>query len=106
MCYKFPYFNQGKNGNPPESIMTFHSAISEYEQLSSKAEEMTVLATLIQRYPAEAQLLMAAVEDGLTLDPAQIMPVIQGHEQQDTSTPPTDIPAAEAAEPPDQQGEH
>lgn len=42
------------------------------EQLASKAEQMQTLAELIQAYPAEAQLIIAAVEDGLTLGPARI----------------------------------
>jgi hypothetical protein len=42
-------------------------------QLQSKAEQMQTLADLIQEYPAEAQLIMSAIEDGLTLGPMQIM---------------------------------
>jgi 3',5'-cyclic AMP phosphodiesterase CpdA len=42
-------------------------------QLRSKAEQMQTLADLIQAYPAEAQLIMSAVEDGLTFGPVQIM---------------------------------
>jgi hypothetical protein len=41
------------------------------EQLASKAEHMQTLASLIQEYPAEAQLIMLAIEDGLTLGPVQ-----------------------------------
>jgi hypothetical protein len=44
------------------------------EELLLTAEEMTELISLIQRYPAEARRIMAAVEDGLMLGPAQIMP--------------------------------
>ena len=46
---------------------------NDHEELSRKAEQMTQLTTLIQEYPAEAQLIMAAVEDGLTLGPAHII---------------------------------
>jgi hypothetical protein len=42
------------------------------EQLAAKAEHMQTLASLIQEYPAEAQLILLAVEEGLTLGPAQI----------------------------------
>jgi hypothetical protein len=34
---------------------------------------MQTLASLIQEYPAEAQLIMLAVDGGLTLGPVQIM---------------------------------
>jgi hypothetical protein len=30
------------------------------------------MADLIQRYPAEAQLIMSAIEDGLRLGPMQV----------------------------------
>ena len=36
-------------------------------------EQLQTMADLIQKYPAEAQLLMAALEDGLTLGPMQVM---------------------------------
>lgn len=36
-----------------------------------KARQIAQLQELIQEYPAEAQLIMAALEDGLTLGPAQ-----------------------------------
>lgn len=35
---------------------------------------MTDLISLIQRYPEETRRVLSAVEDGLTLGPAQIMP--------------------------------
>jgi hypothetical protein len=40
------------------------------EQLQ-KAQQIAQLQALIQEYPAEAQLIMAALEDGLTLGSAQ-----------------------------------
>jgi hypothetical protein len=36
-----------------------------------KVQQISQLQALIQQYPAEAQLIMAALEDGLTLGPAQ-----------------------------------
>lgn len=52
--------------------MTVQPALSP-DQLASKAEHMQTLASLIQEYPAEAQIIILAVEDGLTLGPVQIM---------------------------------
>jgi hypothetical protein len=51
--------------------MTVQRALSP-ERLAAKAEQMQTLATLIHEYPAEAQLIMLAIEDGLTLGPVQI----------------------------------
>lgn len=42
-----------------------------HPELSQQAEKITQLTALIQEYPAEAQLILAAVEDGLTLGPAR-----------------------------------
>jgi hypothetical protein len=42
-------------------------------RLAATAEQLQTMADLIQKYPAEAQLLMAALEDGLTLGPMQVM---------------------------------
>jgi hypothetical protein len=42
-------------------------------QLSATAEQLQTLADLIQRYPAEAQLIMTALEDGLTIGPMRVM---------------------------------
>jgi hypothetical protein len=53
--------------------MTVVSDSNHHEELSQKARKMTQLRTLIQEYPAEAQLIMAAIEDGLTLGPAHIL---------------------------------
>jgi hypothetical protein len=36
-----------------------------------KAQKISQLQALIEEYPAEAQLIMAALEDGLTLGPPQ-----------------------------------
>jgi hypothetical protein len=40
-------------------------------ELRQKVQQIEQLQALIQEYPAEAQLIMAALEDGLTLGPAQ-----------------------------------
>jgi hypothetical protein len=45
----------------------------DHTQLAATAEQLQTMADLIQKYPAEAQLLMAALEDGLTLGPMQVM---------------------------------
>ncbi|HEU5158985.1 MAG TPA: hypothetical protein VFU43_18460 [Streptosporangiaceae bacterium] len=42
-------------------------------RLRATAAELQTLADLIQKYPAEAQLIMAALEDGLRLGPMQVM---------------------------------
>lgn len=49
--------------------------ISNHEDVARKAEKITQLTALIQEYPAEAQLILAAVEDGLTLGAAQVLAV-------------------------------
>jgi hypothetical protein len=43
------------------------------EQLKATAEELRVMTDLIKKYPAEAQLIMAAIEDGLTLGDMHVM---------------------------------
>jgi hypothetical protein len=43
------------------------------ERLHATAEQLQIMADLIQKYPAEAQLIMAAFEDGLTLGPMRVM---------------------------------
>jgi hypothetical protein len=43
------------------------------ERLRATAAELQTMADLIQKYPAEAQLVMAALEDGLTLGPMRAM---------------------------------
>jgi hypothetical protein len=57
--------------------MTITVSSGEREEPLRTAEKMTQLVTLIQEYPAEAQLIMAAIEDGLTLGPAQLMDAVQ-----------------------------
>ena len=45
------------------------------KELLLTAEAMTQLISLIQEYPEEPRRIMAAVEDGLTLGPARIIPM-------------------------------
>jgi hypothetical protein len=47
--------------------------VNNHGQLEATVTELETMADLIQRYPAEAQLIIAAVEDGLTLGPVQPM---------------------------------
>ena len=54
--------------------MTMQSEVT--EQLRATATDLQTLADLIQRFPAEAQLIMAALEDGLTLGPMQPMDAV------------------------------
>jgi hypothetical protein len=42
------------------------------EKLLATAEEMQIMVDLIEKYPAEAQLIMAALEDGLRLGPMRV----------------------------------
>jgi hypothetical protein len=49
----------------PESDDRAQSAVT--------AEQLQAMADLIEKYPAEAQLIMAALEEGLTLGPMQVM---------------------------------
>jgi hypothetical protein len=41
-------------------------------QLLATAAELEAMAELITKYPAEAQLIMGAVEEGLTLGPMRV----------------------------------
>lgn len=46
---------------------------SNQEELLATAAELQAMADLIGKYPAEAQLIMAALEDGLTLGPMRVV---------------------------------
>jgi hypothetical protein len=48
------------------------------EQLHATAVELQTMADLIQKYPAEAQLIMAALEEGLQLGPMQVAETVWG----------------------------
>lgn len=43
------------------------------ERLRATAAQLQTMADLISEYPAEAQLILEALEDGLTLGPMQVM---------------------------------
>lgn len=58
--------------------MTIHPKDTNQDQLAATAEQLQTMADLIQRYPAEAQLLMTAYEDGLTLGPMLVMDGMSG----------------------------
>jgi hypothetical protein len=45
-------------------------------RLHATAAEVQTLTDLIERFPAEAQLIMAALEEGLTLGPMQPMDAV------------------------------
>jgi hypothetical protein len=51
--------------------MTSSSGQDNETELRQKARQIEQLQALIQEYPAEAQLILAALEDGLTLGPPQ-----------------------------------
>lgn len=53
--------------------MTFDPGLAQKEDLRLKAEKISRLQELIQEYPAEAQLIMTAIEDGLTLGAIQVV---------------------------------
>jgi hypothetical protein len=50
-------------------VTSAQTDFSNQEQLLATAGELQAMADLIGKYPAEAQLIMAALEDGLTLGP-------------------------------------
>lgn len=52
--------------------MTIPVDFSNREQLLAMAGELQTMADLIKKYPAEAQLIMAALEDGLALGPMRV----------------------------------
>jgi hypothetical protein len=52
--------------------MTVQTEGGDREQLPATAAELQTMMDLIEKYPAEAQLIMAALEDGLRLGPMQV----------------------------------
>jgi hypothetical protein len=42
-------------------------------QLRATAAELQTMADLIEKYPAEAQLIIAALEDGLVIGPMRVV---------------------------------
>jgi hypothetical protein len=53
-------------------MTTVHAACGNHEYLIATAAELQTMADLIGKYPAEAQLIIAALEDGLTLGPMRV----------------------------------
>lgn len=53
--------------------MTVQSELSNRTQLQATATELQSMAELIEKYPAEAQLIIAALEDGLKLGPMRVV---------------------------------
>ena len=58
--------------------MTVTPELSNQDQLLATAAELQRMAELIEKYPAEAQLIMAALEDGLRLGPMRVDRVAVG----------------------------
>ncbi|HEU5159204.1 MAG TPA: hypothetical protein VFU43_19565 [Streptosporangiaceae bacterium] len=52
--------------------MSVQAECGNQEQLLATAAELQTMADLIGKYPAEAQLIIAALEDGLTLGPMRV----------------------------------
>jgi hypothetical protein len=55
------------------TMMLPPSPTNELQRRRATLAQLQTLSDLIQRYPAEAQLIMSALEDGLTLGPLQAM---------------------------------
>jgi hypothetical protein len=53
--------------------MTLRAEPGNRERLTATVAELQAMADLIAKYPAEAQLVMAALEDGLTLGDLRVM---------------------------------
>ena len=60
--------------------MTLQAECGDREQLLATAAELQTMADLIAKYPAEAQLIMAVLEDGLRLGPMQVSRAVAGEE--------------------------
>jgi hypothetical protein len=52
--------------------VTVPAELGNREQLLATAAELQTMADLIGKYPAEAQLIMAALEDGLRVGPMRV----------------------------------
>jgi hypothetical protein len=52
--------------------MTAEPEIGDRAQLLATAAELEAMTGLITKYPAEAQLIMGALEEGLTLGPMRV----------------------------------
>ena len=60
-------------GRKDEEKMTIQLQAGDRKQLRATAAELQTMSELIQRYPAEAQLIMSALEDGLKLGPMRVV---------------------------------
>lgn len=56
-----------------DAEMTPQAPAGDKRQLHATAAELQTMAELIQRYPAEAQLIMSALEDGLRLGSMRVI---------------------------------
>jgi hypothetical protein len=54
------------------AAMTVPPELSNGAQLLATAAELQTMADLIAKYPAEAQLIMGALEEGITLGPMRV----------------------------------
>lgn len=61
-------------------------------------QRMAELISLIQQYREEARRILAAIDDGLTLGPAQMMPGVWECEPFESSTEPPDFHICELAQ--------
>jgi hypothetical protein len=52
--------------------MTAQPELGHSAQLLATAAELEAMTDLITKYPAEAQLIMGALEEGLTLGPMRV----------------------------------
>ena len=52
--------------------MTVQAACGDREHMLATAAELQTMADLIGKYPAEAQLIIAALEEGLVLGPMRV----------------------------------
>ena len=52
--------------------MIVQPELGNHAQLEATAAELQTMADLIAKYPAEAQLIIGALEDGLTLGPMRV----------------------------------
>lgn len=52
--------------------MTAEPELGDHAQLLATAAELEAMTQLIRKYPAEAQLIMGALEEGLTLGPMRV----------------------------------
>src|SRR3954470_17778894 len=64
---------KSQNQTKGTQVTDVQTDLSNRARLVATARELQTMADLIGKYPAEAQLIMAAIEDGLTLGPMRVM---------------------------------